>query len=61
MHLASSSKCHKTFNFPETCSKQCWIFSSAQYNYILRFVVVKKKVEKVQKLNFKLAFRFGEI
>ena len=36
-------------------------FFSAQYNFILRCIVTKKKVEKVQKWNFKLAFRFGEI
>ena len=53
--------CGQKFWFPETCSKQCWIFSSAQYNYILRCVVMKKKVEKVQKWNFKLAFRLGKI
>ena len=32
--FAADSAAVKKFNFPETCSKQCWIFSSAQYNYI---------------------------
>ena len=59
--FTADSAAVKKFNFPKTCSKQCWIFSSAQYNYISRCIVRKKKAEKVQKWNFKLAFCFDEI
>ena len=44
-------------NFPETCSKQCWIFSSAKHNYVPMCITVKFFFEKVEKWKFKLALK----
>ena len=50
-----SSRPKKSY-FPETCSKQCLIFSSAVYNYILRRITIQK-IPKNQKRDFKLELK----
>ena len=52
---SSFIKAKKSY-FPETCSKQCLIFSSAVYNYILRRISIQK-IPKNQKRDFKLALK----
>ena len=57
-NLRTLCTCQQQPPFPETCSKECLIFSSAKHNYIVMYVFYQaKKTRKNPKTTFKIGIR----